>query len=148
MFEVLSNDPLAPEVHRLVVSAPRVAKARRPGQFVIVRLDEGCERIPLTIADADAAAGTITLIIQAIGASTRAIAATSAGGALRDVAGPLGKPTHLERWGNVACIGGGVGTAVLYPLAKAEHNGETFYQYHYGIVAVITDGGQWVTRMD
>ena len=119
MFEVLSNEPLAPRVHRLVVSAPRVARAREPGQFVIVRKDEGCERIPLTIADADAEAGTITLIVQAIGASTQASVATPAGGALRDVAGPLGKPTHVERWGNVACIGGGVGTAVLYPLAKA-----------------------------
>jgi len=119
MFEVLSNQELAPGVHRLVVSAPRVARARRPGQFVIVRRDEGAERIPLTIADADAEAGTITLIVQAVGASTRAIVATPAGSALRDVAGPLGKPTELRRWGKVACIGGGVGTAVLYPLARA-----------------------------
>ncbi|MHC4716919.1 MAG: sulfide/dihydroorotate dehydrogenase-like FAD/NAD-binding protein, partial [Planctomycetota bacterium] len=119
MFDVLSNESLAARVHRLVVSAPRVARARKPGQFVIVRKEEGAERIPLTIADADAQAGTITLIVQAVGASTSAIAATPAGGALRDVAGPLGRPTDLERWGKVACIGGGVGTAVLYPLAKA-----------------------------
>ncbi len=119
MFEVISNEELAPKLHRLVVRAPRVARARRPGQFIIVHRDEQSERIPLTIADADAEAGTITLIVQAVGFSTRAIAATPAGGALRDVAGPLGKPTHLEKWGNVACIGGGVGTAVLYPLAKA-----------------------------
>jgi len=119
MFDVLRNETLAPRVHRLVVAAPRVARARQAGQFVIVRKDEGCERIPLTIADADAEAGTITLIVQAVGASTQGIVATPAGGALRDVAGPLGRPTHLQRWGNVACIGGGVGTAVLYPLAKA-----------------------------
>ena len=119
MFEVLSNREVAPGVHWMVLSAPRVARARRPGQFVIVRKAEGGERIPLTIADADAKAGTITLIVQAVGLSTQAIAATAAGEGLRDVAGPLGKPTRLKRWGRVACIGGGVGTAVLYPIAKA-----------------------------
>ena len=119
MFEVISNEVLAPHVHRLEVAAPRVAAARRPGQFVIVRLKEGDERIPLTIADADEAAGTITLIVQAIGLSTEEIVATPAGGSLRDIAGPLGKATEIERWGKVACIGGGVGTAVLFPLAKA-----------------------------
>ena len=119
MFKVVDNAVLAPNVHRLVVEAPRVARARQAGQFVIVRKDASAERIPLTIADADPDAGTITLIVQAVGASTRAIAATPAGEALRDVAGPLGQPTHLDVWGRVACIGGGVGTAVLYPLAKA-----------------------------
>jgi len=119
MFKVLSNELLAPEVHRLVVVAPRVASARKPGQFVIVRRDKGHERIPLTIADADPAAGTITLIIQAVGQGTHDIVATPAGGALRDVAGPLGRPTEIESYGRVACVGGGVGTAVLYPLAKA-----------------------------
>ncbi len=119
MFEVLSNEELAPVVHRLVIKAPRVAAARRPGQFVIVRHSEGAERIPLTIADADPAAGTITLIIQAIGDSTKQIVATPAGGALRDVAGPLGRETEIEVWGRAVCVGGGVGTAVLFPLAKA-----------------------------
>jgi ferredoxin--NADP+ reductase len=119
MFEVISNDILAPNLHRLVVHAPRVAMARRPGQFVIVRAESGDERIPLTIGDADPAAGTITLFIQAVGASTRKIVAIPAGGFIRDVAGPLGKPTHLGDWERVACVGGGVGTAVLYPLVKA-----------------------------
>jgi ferredoxin--NADP+ reductase len=119
MFEVLENQTLAPSLHRLTVRAPLVAAARQPGQFVIVRKDEQGERIPLTIADADAGAGTIRLIVQAIGPSTQDIVATPAGGALRDVVGPLGKPTHLQKWGKVACVGGGVGTAVLYPLAKA-----------------------------
>jgi ferredoxin/flavodoxin---NADP+ reductase len=118
MFKILSNDLLAPNLHRLVLEAPRIAKARRPGQFVIVRLDQGEERIPLTIGDADPEQGTITLFIQAVGASTQRIVATPAGGAIRDVAGPLGQPTHIEKWGNVACVGGGVGTAVLYPLVK------------------------------
>jgi len=119
MFEVISNEELAPQVHRLVVRAPRVAAARQPGQFVIVRHCDADERIPLTIADADAEAGTITLIVQAVGVGTRDIVATPAGGSLRDVAGPLGKATEIERWGKVACVGGGVGTAVLFPLAKA-----------------------------
>ena len=119
MFEVIANAQLAPNVYRLTVSAPRVARARRPGQFVIVRKQDGAERIPLTIADADPQAGTITLIVQAVGASTQAIVSTAVGECIRDVAGPLGRPTHIERWGNVACVGGGVGTAVLFPMAKA-----------------------------
>lgn len=119
MFSVISNDILAPEVYRLVVEAPRVAAARRAGQFVIVRAGQDAERIPLTIADADGQAGTITLIVQAIGTSTQQIAAIPVGGAIRDVAGPLGKPTEIKKWGKVACVGGGVGTAVLFPLAKA-----------------------------
>jgi ferredoxin--NADP+ reductase len=119
MFPVLSNEVLAENLHKMVVSAPRIARARKPGQFVIVRLDQGEERIPLTIGDSDAEAGTITLFIQAVGASTRRIVNTPAGGSLRDVAGPLGKPTHITNWGRVVCVGGGVGTAVLFPLVKA-----------------------------
>ncbi|OGU14126.1 MAG: glutamate synthase (NADPH), homotetrameric [Geobacteraceae bacterium GWC2_53_11] len=119
MFKVLSNDILAPNLHRMVVQAPRVAAARKAGQFVIVRADQGDERIPLTIGDADPLSGTITLFIQAIGASTRKIVAIPQGGFIRDVAGPLGQPTHIEKRGRVACVGGGVGTAVLYPLVKA-----------------------------
>ena len=119
MFEVVSNQEIAPLIHRMVVRAPRVAAARKAGQFVIVRHEEGDERIPLTIADADPAAGTITLIIQAVGEGTKDIVATPAGGAILDVAGPLGCPTNIEKWGKVVCVGGGVGTAVLYPLAKA-----------------------------
>ena len=119
MFEVLNNEVLAPSVHRLVLRAPRVAAARQPGQFVIVRHSEGSERIPLTIADADTDAGTITLIIQAVGDGTQELVDTRAGQAFQDVAGPLGRATDIERWGKVACVGGGVGTAVLFPLAKA-----------------------------
>lgn len=119
MFEVLQNETLAPSLHRMVIRAPRIAAARQAGQFVIVRAATDEERIPLTIGDADPRAGTITLFIQAIGTSTRRIVAVPAGGCLRDVAGPLGMATEMERWGRVACIGGGVGTAVLYPMAKA-----------------------------
>jgi len=119
MFEVVRNEVIAPEIHRLVVRAPRVAAVRRPGQFVIVRCEEGAERIPLTVADADPQAGTITLVVQAVGASTKRIVAVPPGGALRDVAGPLGRPTEIQLLGRVVCVGGGVGTAVLFPLAKA-----------------------------
>lgn len=119
MFEVLQNDMLAPNVHRMVIRAPRIAKARQPGQFVIVHPEAGGERIPLTIGDADPQAGTITLFIQAVGASTLKIVNTPVGDSLRDIAGPLGKPTDIEKWGRVVCVGGGLGTAVLYPLAKA-----------------------------
>jgi ferredoxin--NADP+ reductase len=101
------------------VRAPRVAASRKAGQFVIVRANDESERIPLTIADADRQAGTVTIIVQAIGHGTQEICATAAGECLRDVAGPLGEPTHIEAWGRVACVGGGVGTAVLYPLAAA-----------------------------
>ncbi|KIH76087.1 sulfide dehydrogenase (flavoprotein) subunit SudB [Geoalkalibacter ferrihydriticus] len=119
MFEVLNNEILAPGLHRMLLRAPRIAAARCPGQFVIVRSAAGEERIPLTIGDADEDAGTITLFVQALGAGTQKIVAVEPGGYLRDVAGPLGLPTHIENWGRVACVGGGVGTAVLYPLAKA-----------------------------
>ncbi|MEI6206799.1 MAG: sulfide/dihydroorotate dehydrogenase-like FAD/NAD-binding protein [Desulfuromonadales bacterium] len=119
MFTVISNEILAENLHKMVVSAPRVARSRRPGQFVMVRLATGEERIPLTISDADPVTGTITLFIQAIGASTGKIVAVEAGGSIRDVAGPLGRETRIINWGHVACIGGGVGTAVLFPLVKA-----------------------------
>ena len=119
MYEVISNEVIAPETHRIVVRAPRIAAARLPGQFVIVHCREGSERIPLTIADADIEAGTITLMIQAIGEGTNELVAIEPPGGIRDVAGPLGKPTEIEKVGKVVCVGGGVGTAVLFPLAKA-----------------------------
>ncbi len=119
MYEVMSNECIGPRVHRLSIRAPRIAAARQPGQFVIVRVAEGAERIPLTIADADIASGAITIVVQGIGASTEQIIDTPAGGAIRDVAGPLGHPTDIDHFGRVVCVGGGVGTAVLFPLAKA-----------------------------
>lgn len=119
MFPIVSNDLIAPSLYRLVIRAPRIARARQPGQFVIVHADQKAERIPLTIADADIEHGTVTLFVQAVGYSTCRLTALPAGSSLRDLAGPLGRPTEIDRWGRVACIGGGVGTAVLYPLAKA-----------------------------
>ena len=119
MFTIISNEIIAENLHKMVVFAPRVATARKPGQFVMVRLERGEERIPLTISDADPGAGTITLFIQACGDATRKIVAAPAGASIRDVAGPLGRGTRIFKWGRVVCVGGGVGTAVLYPLVKA-----------------------------
>ncbi len=119
MFEIVCNDQLAPNLHRMVVRAPRIAAARKAGQFVILRVEKGGERIPLTIGDAHPLEGTITLFVQSVGATTKKLVAIPAKGCVRDIAGPLGMPTQIESWGRVACIGGGVGTAVLYPMARA-----------------------------
>jgi ferredoxin--NADP+ reductase len=118
MYKIVATEQLSPNVTRLVVEAPRIAEIRRPGQFVIVRLGPGAERIPLTIADSDAAAGTITLIIQAIGKSTTDLVALGVGDAITDVAGPLGSATELIESGHAVCVGGGVGTAVILPIAQ------------------------------
>lgn len=119
MHVITARTQLSANVTRLDVRAPRIAEIRRAGQFVIVRRDEGAERIPLTIADSDAAAGTITLVIQAVGKSTRELVALEPGQAIRDIAGPLGHPTELIASGRALCIGGGVGTAVVHPIAQA-----------------------------
>ena len=119
MHPVVEREQLSPNVVRLVIEAPRIAKVRRPGQFVIVRKGPGAERIPLTIADNDPEAGTITLMIQAIGASTTELTGLQVGEAIQDVAGPLGAETHLMQSGHAVCVGGGVGTAVLLPIVRA-----------------------------
>jgi ferredoxin--NADP+ reductase len=118
MHPIIAADQLSPNVTRLIVEAPRIAEIRRPGQFVIVRLGPGAERIPLTIADADPVAGTITLIIQSIGKSTTDLVELRPGDAITDVAGPLGSPTELLEAGHAVCVGGGVGTAVILPIAQ------------------------------
>jgi ferredoxin--NADP+ reductase len=119
MFPVLSSETLAPGLTRLIVGAHLVARRRQAGQFVIVRAAESGERIPLTIVDASAEDGSITLIVQAVGKSTRLIGALRAGDALVDVVGPLGNPTPLLQGARVACVGGGVGVAELLPIARA-----------------------------
>ncbi|MGC8633642.1 MAG: sulfide/dihydroorotate dehydrogenase-like FAD/NAD-binding protein [Candidatus Limnocylindrales bacterium] len=121
MHQILEKRQLSPNVTQFRVSAPRIAEIRRPGQFVIVRLGPGAERIPLTIADADAAAGTITLVIQAVGKSTADLDDLEVGGVIQDVAGPLGSPTELIESGHAVCVGGGVGTAVILPIAQELH---------------------------
>jgi ferredoxin/flavodoxin---NADP+ reductase len=118
MHRIVARDQLSPNVTRLVVEAPRIAAIRRPGQFVIVRRGPGAERIPLTIADADPDAGTISLVIQSIGKSTTDLVELQPGDAIQDVAGPLGRPTDLMGSGHAVCVGGGVGTAVILPIAQ------------------------------
>jgi ferredoxin--NADP+ reductase len=116
--EVISNTKLSADVHRLVVVAPRVAAVREPGQFVIVRLGPGAERIPLTIADSDSAEGSIVLVIQAVGKSTSDLVALTPGEQIHDIVGPLGRPSDLVAEGTAVCVGGGVGAAVTFPIAR------------------------------
>ena len=118
MHNIVAKAQLSPNVTRLDVVAPRIAQIRQPGQFVIVHRGEGAERIPLTIADADAGAGTIALVIQSVGKSTQDLVALEPGEAIADIAGPLGHPTELIASGRALCIGGGVGTAVVHPIAQ------------------------------
>ncbi len=121
MFKILEKEYFSEKVVRLVVDAPEVAKARKPGHFVIVRCGEGGERIPLTIADADTTRGSITLVIQAVGESTQKICALNPGDTLTDLVGPLGRATAISKHddGAVVCCGGGVGVAPLLPIIKA-----------------------------
>ena len=119
MFKIVDKEYFSEKVVRLEVEAPMIAKARKPGNFVIVRVGAGGERIPLTIADADISRGTITLVVQAVGHSTELICALEPGQELTDVVGPLGHSTRIENYGTVVCCGGGVGVAPLLPIIKA-----------------------------
>lgn len=119
MNKILEKEHFSENVVKLVVEAPLIAKARRAGHFVIVRSCDKGERIPLTIAQADPEKGTITLVIQAVGKSTKKICALEPGDYLCDVVGPLGQATHIEKVGTVLCCGGGVGVAPLLPIVEA-----------------------------
>lgn len=119
MYEILENRELGPKINRYLLRAPEVARRHRAGQFVIVRLCEEGERIPLTIADSDPEAGTLTLVVQAVGKTTLQMAQLRPGQRLLDVVGPLGSPTHVEKVGTVVMVGGGIGIAPAHPIAKA-----------------------------
>jgi ferredoxin/flavodoxin---NADP+ reductase len=119
MFPIVQAQLLAPDIKRFTIEAPRVAKKRKAGQFVILRLHAHGERIPLTIADSDPEKGTIQLIVQGIGKTTKLLNMLGAGDAILDLVGPLGKPSEVEPYGTVVVIGGGVGAAIAYPTAKA-----------------------------
>ncbi|MGB9724227.1 MAG: sulfide/dihydroorotate dehydrogenase-like FAD/NAD-binding protein [Chloroflexia bacterium] len=119
MFKILHKEDLTPVLRLFVMEAPEIARKAQPGQFVIVRLDERGERIPLTIADYDREAGTITLVVQEVGASTKQMGKLQAGESILDLVGPLGRPSEIERYGTVICVGGGVGIAPIYPIARA-----------------------------
>src|ERR1039458_10801143 len=121
MHGVMARQTLSPNVTRLDVHAPRIAEIRQAGQFVIVHLAENSERIPLTIADSNPETGSIALVIQAVGKSTNELVALQPGEFIRDLAGPLGHPTEMIADGHALCIGGGVGTAVMHPIAQGLH---------------------------
>ncbi|MEM2914523.1 MAG: sulfide/dihydroorotate dehydrogenase-like FAD/NAD-binding protein, partial [Candidatus Bathyarchaeia archaeon] len=118
-FKILNKEELAPNVKRIIVSAPLIAKKAQAGQFVILRVDEQGERFPLTLVDWDREKGTITLIFQEVGVSTNKLGKLKFGDYIEDMVGPLGNPTEIENYGEVAVIGGGVGTALIYPWVKA-----------------------------
>jgi ferredoxin--NADP+ reductase len=119
VYEILHKESLSESNKLMVVDAPEVARKARAGQFVIVRIDEYGERIPLTIADYDPEAGTITIIFQEVGKSTMQMGTMEPGERFATFTGPLGHPTEIEDYGTVVCVGGGVGIAPIYPIAKA-----------------------------
>ena len=119
MYRILEKESLNPQVTRMKIDAPRVAKKAAPGQFVILRSHADGERIPLTVADYDRTEGSVTVIFQIVGAGTEKLNHLSVGDSLSDFVGPLGNATHLEGLKKVAVVGGGVGCAIAYPVAKA-----------------------------
>jgi len=119
MNKIVSKEQFSEKVFKFVVEAPLIAKSRRPGNFVIFRIGEKGERVPLTIAEADTEKGTITLVVQRMGVSTHKLCELNEGDYITDVVGPLGQPTHIENFGTVVCAGGGVGIAPMLPIAQA-----------------------------
>lgn len=119
MFKIIEKEFLSENVARLIIEAPYIAKSRKAGHFIILRIDEKGERIPLTISDANVEAGTITLIVQRVGVSSHKLCAMNVGDSILDLVGPLGKATHIANVGTVLCAGGGVGVAPLFPIVQA-----------------------------
>ena len=117
--KIVKKEFLSEKVFRVIIEAPRIAQSRKAGHFVMVRIGEGGERIPLTIADADVENGTITLIVQIAGCTSAKLSKLNEGDFIADVSGPLGNATHIEKVGTVLCAGGGVGIAPLYPIVQA-----------------------------
>ena len=119
MNKIIKKIQYTEKVFRFDVEAPLIAKSRKAGNFVIIRVDNNSERMPLTIADADIEKGTITLVVQKVGLSSTKLCALNEGDEIHDVVGPLGNPTHIENFGTVICAGGGVGVAPMLPIIKA-----------------------------
>jgi len=122
LYKILVREDLVPGIHLFKVAAPAVAQKARAGQFVVVRIDEKGERIPLTIADWDKDKGTVTIVFMEVGATTARLALLKEGDAIADFVGPLGVPAEIENYGTVVCVAGGVGTAVVAPIARALKN--------------------------
>ena len=121
MYKIVSKQVLNPTVTKMEIEAPLVAKKAQPGQFIILRTDENGERIPLTVADYDRENGTVTIIFQIVGATTNQLNSFNEGDYIHDFVGPLGKPTETEGLKKVAVVGGGVGCAIAFPIAKKLH---------------------------
>lgn len=121
MYRIVKKQVLNPTVTRMEIEAPLIAKKAEPGQFIILRVDENGERIPLTVADFDREAGTVSIIFQIVGATTEKLNHLEEGDSLHDFVGPLGRPSETEGLKKVAVIGGGVGCAIAYPVAKKLH---------------------------
>ena len=119
MNRIIHKEHFSEKVFKLVVEAPLIARSRKAGHFVIVRVGEKGERMPLTIAEADPVAGTITLVVQEVGLSSTRLCELEEGDYITDVVGPLGQATHIERFGTVVCAGGGVGVAPMLPIVQA-----------------------------
>jgi len=120
MNRIILKKQLSDDVFMMKIAAPHIAEERKPGQFVILQLDTDFgERIPLTIADADAEEGSVTIIYQAVGNTTHRLSKLNEGDRIQNLLGPLGQPTHIEKFSSVVCVGGGIGVAPLHPIAKA-----------------------------
>ena len=119
MYKILLKQDLVPNIHLLKIEAPAVAKKAQPGQFVVIRIDEKGERIPLTVADWDEVEGSVTVVCMEVGTTTRRLATLNTGDSIADFVGPLGIPTHIEKFGTVVCVAGGFAVAVIMPIARA-----------------------------
>ena len=119
MYKILLRQDLVPQVHLFKIDAPAVAKKAQPGQFIVIRIDEKGERIPLTVADWDRKEGSVTIIFMEVGATTQRLAKLGTGDSIRDFVGPLGLPTHIEKYGTVVCVAGGFAVAPIMPIARA-----------------------------
>ena len=119
MFRIISRQTLATKIHLFEIEAPAIARKAQAGQFVVVRIDEKGERIPLTLADWDGKKGSVTVVFMEVGATTFRLALLKAGDSVADFVGPLGVPTHVDKFGTVVCVAGGVGAAPITPIARA-----------------------------
>ncbi len=119
MYKILLKQDLVPNIHLFKIAAPEVAKKAQPGQFIVIRINEKGERIPLTIADWDRKEGSVTIVVMEVGTTTHRLASLKAGDAIANFVGPLGLPTHIEKFGTVVCVAGGFATAVVMPIAQA-----------------------------
>jgi ferredoxin--NADP+ reductase len=119
VYKILERQDLVPGIHLFKIDAPKVAKKAKPGQFVVIRIDEKGERIPLTVADWDGKEGSVTIVFMEVGTTTHRLATLGTGDYIADFVGPLGVPTHLEKFGTVVCVAGGFAVAVIRPIARA-----------------------------